>query len=109
MNEAPSLPSELKNDVYAELLVVPENATTGYNLSYHIIASDDDSDNLTYSLFMDDRTAPFGIRSIPVASSTGGYPTEGVVYVTDGSKLDYETKSSYVGWLNVTDAHGLKS
>ena len=111
VNEAPSLPNDLQNDIYAKLLWVYENATTGHNLTYKIAATDYDSADLgelTYVLDMDDKSAPFAIRTTPQAGSQSSVQTKGIVYVTDGSALDYETTSSYTGWINVTDKEGLK-
>jgi Ca2+-binding RTX toxin-like protein len=87
-NQAPSIVELSASSVY-------EDATNGTVLGTVAVTDPDAGDTLTYAL-LDDAGGRFAID-----------PTTGVITVTDGSLLDYETADQHDIVIQVTDAGGL--
>ncbi len=101
-NKAPSF------DDHSGSLSVRESAMMG-SVVGQVKAMDSNDDNLTYKL-SGPNASLFEIASVDNPDTTGdGEDEEGQITVKSGTKLDYETKKSYMVTVTATDPSGLSA
>ena len=92
-------------EITSDTRKVPENSDTDTNIGDPVVATDPNSDNLTYMLSGTD-AALFEILSVD-DTNTGTIDERGQIQVKAGTKLNYEAKNTYMVTVTATDPNGL--